>query len=70
MLGKLFAYLRHEFGRRFWNLVKGGQIGGLLRSWSGATNFSFEIGCQACSSSSSAFASFRSSVSKPSVNQP
>jgi hypothetical protein len=30
----------------------------------------FEIGCQACSSSSSALASFRSSVSKPSVNQP
>ena len=30
----------------------------------------FEIGCQACSSSSNAFASFRSSVSKPSVNQP
>jgi hypothetical protein len=29
----------------------------------------FEIGCQECSSSSSAFASFRSSVSKPSVNQ-
>ena len=30
----------------------------------------FEIGCQACNSSNSAFASFRSSVSKPSVNQP
>ena len=30
----------------------------------------FEIGCQACSSSSSALASFKSSVSKPSVNQP
>ena len=30
----------------------------------------FEIGCQACSSSSNALASFRSSVSKPSVNQP
>ena len=30
----------------------------------------FEIGCQACSSSSSTLASFRSSVSKPSVNQP
>ena len=30
----------------------------------------FEIGCQASSSSSSAFASFRSSVSKSSVNQP
>ena len=30
----------------------------------------FEFGCQACSSSSSALASFRSSVSKPSVNQP
>jgi hypothetical protein len=30
----------------------------------------FEIGCQACSSSSSAFAFFRSPVSKPSVNQP
>ncbi len=30
----------------------------------------FEIGCQACSSSSSDLASFRSSVSKPSMNQP
>jgi hypothetical protein len=30
----------------------------------------FETGSQACSSSSSAFASFKSSVSKPSVNQP
>src|SRR5262249_1749591 len=30
----------------------------------------FEIGCQACSSSSSALASFKSSMSKPSVNQP
>ena len=30
----------------------------------------FEIGCQACSSSSNTLASFRSSVSKPSVNQP
>ena len=30
----------------------------------------FEIGGQACSSSSRALASFRSSVSKPSVNQP
>jgi hypothetical protein len=30
----------------------------------------FEIGRQACSSSSSAFASFRSRVSKPSVNHP
>ena len=30
----------------------------------------FEIGCQACSSSSSAFACFKSSVLKPSVNQP
>jgi hypothetical protein len=30
----------------------------------------FEISCQACSSSSKAVASFRSSVSKPSVNQP
>ena len=30
----------------------------------------FESRCQACSSSSNAFASFRSSVSKPSVNQP
>jgi hypothetical protein len=30
----------------------------------------FEIGCQACSSSSNALASFRSSVSKPSVNRP
>jgi hypothetical protein len=30
----------------------------------------FEIGCQACSSSSKASASFKSSVSKPSVNQP
>jgi hypothetical protein len=30
----------------------------------------FEIGCQACSSSSSALASFKESVSKPSVNQP
>ena len=30
----------------------------------------FEIGCQACSSSSKALASFRSSVSKLSVNQP
>ena len=30
----------------------------------------FEIGCQACTSSSSALASFRSSVSKPSLNQP
>ncbi len=30
----------------------------------------FETGCQACSSSSSALASFRSSVSKPSANQP
>ena len=30
----------------------------------------FEIGYQACSSSSKTFASFRSSVSKPSVNQP
>ena len=30
----------------------------------------FEIGCQACSSSKSALASFKSSVSKPSVNQP
>ncbi len=29
-----------------------------------------ELAGQACSSSSSAFASFRSSVSKPSVNQP
>jgi hypothetical protein len=29
----------------------------------------FEIGCQACKSSSSVLASFRSSVSKPSVNQ-
>ena len=29
----------------------------------------FEIGCQACSSSSNTFASFRSRVSKPSVNQ-
>jgi hypothetical protein len=29
----------------------------------------FEIGCQVCSSSSSALASFKSSVSKPSVNQ-
>ena len=29
----------------------------------------FEIRFQACNSSSSAFASFRSSVSKPSVNQ-
>jgi len=29
----------------------------------------FEIGCQACSSSSSALASFKESVSKPSVNQ-
>jgi hypothetical protein len=28
------------------------------------------MGCQACSSSSSAFASLRSNVSKPSVNQP
>jgi hypothetical protein len=28
-----------------------------------------KIGCQACNSSSSAFASLRSSVSKPSVNQ-
>jgi hypothetical protein len=30
----------------------------------------FEIACQAASSSSSALASFKSSVSKPSVNQP
>jgi len=30
----------------------------------------FEIGCQACSSSSCAFASFRSIVSRPCVNQP
>ena len=30
----------------------------------------FEIGCQSCNSSSSALASFKSSVSKPSVNQP
>src|SRR5262249_1319017 len=30
----------------------------------------FEISCQACSSSSKALASFRSCVSKPSVNQP
>jgi hypothetical protein len=30
----------------------------------------FEIGDQACSSSSSALASFKSSVSNPSVNQP
>ena len=30
----------------------------------------FEIRCQVCSSSSSAFASFRSRVSNPSVNQP
>jgi hypothetical protein len=30
----------------------------------------FEIGCQACNSSSKALASFRSRVSKPSVNQP
>jgi MFS family permease len=30
----------------------------------------FEIGCQECSSSSNALASFRSRVSKPSVNQP
>ena len=30
----------------------------------------FEIGCQACSSPSSAFASFRSRVLKPSVNHP
>ena len=30
----------------------------------------FEISCQACSSSSKALASFRSRVSKPSVNQP
>ena len=30
----------------------------------------FEIGCQACSSPSSASAAFNSSVSKPSVNQP
>jgi hypothetical protein len=30
----------------------------------------FEIGCQACSLSSSALASFRSSVSIPSLNQP
>jgi hypothetical protein len=30
----------------------------------------FGIGCQACSSSSNAFASFRSRVSNPSVNQP
>jgi hypothetical protein len=30
----------------------------------------FEIGCQACSSSSKALASFKSTVSKPSVNQP
>jgi hypothetical protein len=30
----------------------------------------FEIGCQACSSSNSALACFKSSVSKPSVNQP
>src|SRR5262245_45534197 len=30
----------------------------------------FEISCQACSSSSKAFASFKSRVSKPSVNQP
>ena len=29
-----------------------------------------ETGCQACSSSSNVLASFRSSVSKPSVNQP
>ena len=30
----------------------------------------FEIGCQARSSSNSALAAFKSSVSKPSVNQP
>jgi hypothetical protein len=30
----------------------------------------FKIGCQACSSPSRALASFRSSVSKPSVNRP
>jgi hypothetical protein len=30
----------------------------------------FEIGCQACSSPSRALASFKSRVSKPSVNQP
>jgi hypothetical protein len=30
----------------------------------------FETGCQACSSSSNALASFRSTVSMPSMNQP
>jgi hypothetical protein len=30
----------------------------------------FETGCHACSSPSKALASFRSSVSKPSMNQP
>jgi hypothetical protein len=30
----------------------------------------FEISCQACSSSSKSLASFKSRVSKPSVNQP
>jgi UvrD-like helicase C-terminal domain len=50
--------VRNVSGRRRWSK---------LAEW---LRGRFEIGCQAAPSSSSAFASFRSSVSKPSVNQP
>ena len=41
-----------------------------LRGFRQGLSGGFEISCQACSSSSKAFASFKSRVSKPSVNQP
>jgi hypothetical protein len=44
--------------------------GSLVRDARSDVRGRFEIGCQACSSSSSALASFKSSVSNPSVNQP
>jgi hypothetical protein len=41
-----------------------------LSGWRKILRGGFEISCQACSSSSKTLASFKSRVSKPSVNQP
>jgi hypothetical protein len=51
-------------------VLHGGIVSAPRRRALAALRGRFEISCQAPSSSSSALASFRSRVSKPSVNQP
>ena len=67
---RLFRLFRTGYRIDFWDRLSGFCISpGAYTNYEKTLRGRFD-GCQACSSSSKALASFRSSVSKPSVNQP